>query len=165
MHITDRITTSPPASFRTIPVERSLVPISTATEVLDINSPEIGRKYGDDRNHSATGNAAQLLFTRHASPSQLTEVSLDLYAMGLVSFEDYSALASHVELNPNYDRTVGALTGERAAPDRKRDLVSEWESKHDFLLRNSPENKALIDQAARISGLLRALARKTNLHV
>ncbi len=85
--------------------------------------------------------------------------------MGLLSFDDYSALAYHPELHPQYDRTIGALTGEAAAPERKRDFIDEWEEKHRFLTKYSPGNKQLVEQAARITSLLQSLARRTNLRV
>lgn len=162
MQISNRALSILPTPITSLSTGRALVPYSQVTDVAKINTPENDVA---DPYHSLNGEAASLLFSRHASPSELTEVSLDLYAMGLLSFEDYSALANHPEINPNYNRTIGALTGEPAAPERKRDLVVEWEEKYQFLTRNSPKNESLINQAARITNLLRALARKTNLHV
>ena len=51
--------------------------------------------------------------THHLSPRQMSELSLDLYAIGAISFDDYSALAFQPELHPDFDRTIGALTGEQ----------------------------------------------------
>lgn len=36
-------------------------------------------------------------------------------------------LANQPELHPDFNRTIGALTGRRAAPDRERDCLAEWE--------------------------------------
>ncbi|MDP6884330.1 MAG: hypothetical protein QF830_09345, partial [Rhodospirillales bacterium] len=41
-------------------------------------------------------------------------------------------LAFQPELHPDYDRTIGALTGRRAAPDKGRDCLAEWEERLAF---------------------------------
>ncbi len=161
MQISNRISTHP-NHYVSLPTGTALVPYTKSTGLVPLNSKTSTEI---DPFHSLTGDATNLLFSRNASPSELSEVSLDLYAMGLVSFDDYSALANHPEIHPGFDRTIGALTGEPAAPDRKRDLVEEWEDKYQFLNRYSPDNKNLIEQAERITKLLSALSRKTNLRV
>ena len=66
---------------------------------------------------------------RDMTPRQMVDFSLDLYAGSFVDWQEYSMLAFQPDLHPDYDRTVGALTGQPAAPDAPRDYVAEWEDK------------------------------------
>ena len=52
--------------------------------------------------------------------------SLDLYTVGIVSFDDFKALLEHPELNPHFEKAIGALTNKKAQPETKRDLVRYW---------------------------------------
>ncbi|MDP6787937.1 MAG: hypothetical protein QGI13_12500 [Rhodospirillales bacterium] len=69
---------------------------------------------------------------RNASPRRLAEASMDFYVAGLLDWEEYAMLAFQPELHPDYDRTIGALTGRRAAPDKGRDCLAEWEERLAF---------------------------------
>ena len=91
---------------------------------------------------------------RNASPRQIANISLDLYAAGMLSYEDYTALAFQPELHPDYDQTVGALTGKPASPDRQRDYVEVWNERLQFDLRHNPQSSPSVKQAARIYNLL-----------
>ncbi len=95
--------------------------------------------------------------THHLSPRQMSELSLDLYATGAISFEDYSALAFQPELHPDFDRTIGALTGERADPDRPRDFVRLWDDRADFQRRHNAARADLVEQSERIASVLRQI--------
>ena len=95
--------------------------------------------------------------THHLSPRQMSELSLDLYAIGAISFEDYSALAFQPELHPDFDRTIGALTGERADPDRPRDFVRLWDDRADFQRRHNAARTDLVKQSERIASVLRQI--------
>ena len=95
--------------------------------------------------------------THHLSPRQMSELSLDLYAIGAISFEDYSALAFQPELHPDFDRTIGALTGERADPDRPRDYVRLWDDRADFQRRHNAARTDLVEQSERIASVLRQI--------
>ncbi len=97
---------------------------------------------------------------RRISPREMSDFSLDLYAAGIISFDDYSALSQHPELNPFFDKTIGALTNEKARPDGKRDLVRYWEDKLSFAKRHTHPNSNNLDQAKRIVGLMRYLSRR-----
>jgi hypothetical protein len=105
------------------------------------------------------------LNVRNASPRQISNVSLDLYAAGLISFEDYTALAFQAELHPDSDRTIGALTGERAQPDRRRDFVLDWHDRLQFELRHNTRDSAVVKQTSRIFSLLKGLAEPTRLSI
>jgi hypothetical protein len=95
--------------------------------------------------------------THHLSPRRMSELSLDLYAIGAISFEDYSALAFQPELHPDFDRTIGALTGERADPDRPRDFVRLWDDRADFQRRHNAARTDLVKQSERIASVLRQI--------
>ncbi len=144
---------------------RALVPFTKITDLVRIEKGTDSADEIQGTRPSLANDAARLVNVRYVSPSEMSEISLDLYAMGLLSFDDYSALAYHPELHPEYDRTIGALTGEVGAPERKRDFIDEWEEKHRFLTKYSPGNKQLVEQSARITNLLQSLARRTNLRV
>jgi hypothetical protein len=87
---------------------------------------------------------------RTASPREVAKRSLDLYADGLLEWDDQAVLAFQPELHPDYDRTVGALLETKAAPDTPRDFVVEWERRLVFELRYNPENDEAVARARRI---------------
>ena len=103
--------------------------------------------------------------THHLSPRQMSELSLDLYATGAISFEDYAALAFQPELHPDFDRTIGALTGERADPDRPRDFVRLWDDRADFQRRHNAARADLVEQSERIASVLRQIETPVSLVV
>jgi hypothetical protein len=69
---------------------------------------------------------------RNISPRDFAEVSHDLYVEGVLSWPEYQMVGFPSELHPRYDATIGALTGEKAQPDRPRDMLGEWERRVDF---------------------------------
>jgi hypothetical protein len=93
----------------------------------------------------------------------MTGLGQDLYTAGAISFEDYSLLAFQPELRPDFDRTIGALTGERAAPDRPRDFVELWSERTDFERHHNPHRPDLIEQSERIALVLLQIESPTNL--
>ncbi len=97
------------------------------------------------------------------SPRQMTHLSQTLYAAGALSFEDYSQLAFQPELHPDYDRTIGALTGEHAAPDRRRDFVNLWNERADFQRRHNVGRPDLIAQSERIASVLNRIEAPMNM--
>ncbi|MEK7246246.1 MAG: hypothetical protein AAB223_09535 [Pseudomonadota bacterium] len=95
---------------------------------------------------------------RFASPREIAERSLEFYAEGLLEWEDHTTLAFQPELHPDYDRTVGALLGTKAQPDRPRDFIAEWEQRLVFELRYNPESDEAVARARRIVRALRRTA-------
>ena len=93
---------------------------------------------------------------RH-SPREMTELSLDLFLAGVLSDEEYALLAFQPELHPDFDRTIGALTGERANPDQSRDYVAIWRDRLEFECSRSRPDRDLIDRIQRILFVLRRL--------
>jgi hypothetical protein len=94
---------------------------------------------------------------RNASPRRVAEVSMDLYVAGLLDWEEYAMLAFQPELHPDYNRTVGALTGLEAAPDRGRDFLAEWEERLAFEQKYRGEKDQAAMRALRIVTLFRSL--------
>lgn len=72
---------------------------------------------------------------RAMSPRHFAEIAHELYVEGSLSWREYQLVGFPSELHPDYNTTIGALTGERAAPDRPRDLLAEWEHRVDFMRR------------------------------
>jgi len=96
------------------------------------------------------------------SPRQMANLSSDLYAAGVVSFDDYAALAFQPELHPDFNRTIGALTGERAEPDRPRDFVALWDDRAEFQRRHNAARADLVKQSERIAQVLRRIDAPTD---
>ena len=99
------------------------------------------------------------------SPREMTNLSQDLYAAGVISFDEYSQLAFQPELHPDYDRTIGALTGETAAPDQRRDFVHIWRERAGFQRRHNANRPDLIAQSEHIALVLGRIESPTNVVV
>ena len=94
---------------------------------------------------------------RAMSPREMQNLSLDLYVSGVLAWDEYEDLAFQPELHPDFDRTIGALTGERPLPDQPRDYIREWEQKLDFERRFAPTKSRAKDRALRILSVLRRI--------
>lgn len=88
------------------------------------------------------------------SPREMANLSQNLYAAGVISFDEYSLLAFQPELHPDFDRTIGALTGEVAAPDQQRDFVHIWQERADFQRRHNAGRPDLIEKTEHIAAVL-----------
>ena len=128
---------------------RTASPVWSDTAVVDrVNK-------GPDAPLAATaGNPAPVC--RH-SPREMAELSLDLFLAGVLTDEEYALLAFQPELHPDFDRTIGALTGERAKPDQARDYVAIWRDRLEFERSRSRPDRDLIDRIQRILFVLRRL--------
>lgn len=73
---------------------------------------------------------------RRVSPRRFAEIAHELYLEGALTWAEYRQIAIPSELHPDYDSTIGALTGEKADPDRPRDLLAQWEDRVDFMRRH-----------------------------
>ena len=99
--------------------------------------------------------------SRAISPRAMQGLSLDLYAGGIITWEEHEDLAFQAELHPDFPRTIGALTGDKPRPDHPRDYVKEWENRLDFERRHSPEGEKR-ERALRILSVLRRIDSPTN---
>ena len=97
------------------------------------------------------------------SPRRMAEMSMDLYMVGVITWEEHAMLAFQPELHPDYDQTVGALTGEKADPDRPRDFVAIWEERLAFERRHNAGNADRIGRSRRIVDVLRQIAAPINI--
>jgi hypothetical protein len=95
---------------------------------------------------------------RNMSPREMVNVSLDLYVDGSLSFSEYSLLAFQPELHPNFEDTIGALTGERPDPDMPRDFVQEWQDRQSFESRYPSDNGRTLKQINRVLDVLSKLS-------
>ncbi len=100
---------------------------------------------------------------RRQTPRQIGEVGMDLYVKGVIAWEEYSLLAFQSELHPDYERTIGALTGEKAEPDRPRDYVALWEERLAFERRHNSADDDRVRSAQRLVDVLRRLDKPANL--
>lgn len=106
------------------------------------------------RGTARTGLPIPRLDARLATPRQVSELSMELYLAGWLSFEESALLGFQPELHPDYDRTIGALTGEAAEPDRPRDFISLWQDRRAFELRHNPNDFVLHQRIERIISVL-----------
>ncbi len=72
---------------------------------------------------------------RAMSPRDFADFAHELYLSGRLGWTEYRMVGFPSELDPRWDATIGALTGEKADPDRPRDMLAEWERRVDFMHR------------------------------
>jgi hypothetical protein len=94
------------------------------------------------------------IMVRNMSPRQMADWAHEMYMLGWITWDEYRA-AQPVELHPDYNTTIGALTGERAEPDRPRDMVREWEERLAFAHRHASLDDTEARRLHRIVALLR----------
>lgn len=113
---------------------------------------------GGRTNHSESPLKAMILDVnaRSISPRALQELSLELYAGAILSWEEHEDLAFQVDLHPDFPHTIGALTGETPLPDQPRDFVKEWEQRLAFENRHDPKG-AKHKRALHILSVLRRI--------
>lgn len=100
---------------------------------------------------------------RAITPRKMRDLSLDLYINGILTWDEHAELAFQAELHPDFERTIGALTGEKALPDQPRDYVREWEHRLDFERRFAPAKSHAKDRALHILSVLRRIERPASL--
>jgi hypothetical protein len=100
---------------------------------------------------------------RAMTPREMVDLSAELYMAGFLSHEQYADLSFQAELMPNYDVTIGALTGLRAEPDRPRDYTSIWRAKLKFEMKHLPDDPRIVERTRKILDLLRAIEKPENL--
>ncbi len=96
---------------------------------------------------------------RRMTPRQMVDLSLNLYAAGVIDWEEYALLAFQPELHPDYDLTIGALTGEPAAPDTPRDFIDHWRRRLAFEQRHGAGDPDILGRVSRIVLVLRQIDR------
>jgi len=88
---------------------------------------------------------------------------MDLYVAGILPWDEYAMLAFQAELHPDYDKTIGVLTGEKAEPDRPRDFLRIWEERLAFEEKYNAGRPKLVERTRHIVQTFRQICRPTNL--
>lgn len=76
---------------------------------------------------------------RNVSPREFADITHELYMEGTLSWDEFQIVGFPTELNPRYDETIGALTGEMARPDHPKDMLGRWEQRVEFERRYNPD--------------------------
>ncbi|MEO5375528.1 MAG: hypothetical protein H7840_14870 [Alphaproteobacteria bacterium] len=92
---------------------------------------------------------------RNMSPREVANFAYDNYMSGVLNWDEYRMLGFPAELHPAFDSTIGALTGEKAEPDRPRDVIAQWEERLDFERTHNADNPTVISRTERILDVLR----------
>jgi len=138
---------------------RELVPIHLPAKVETLPEEEEPRPREEK-------DGTQDLFpynVRQMSPREATELGQELYMEGVLSFEEYSMLSFQSELHPDYDKTIGALTGQPAQPDSPRDYIAQWQEKLTFQKEHNASQPQLIARTERILNILKMIDNPTDL--
>ncbi|MEQ9329453.1 MAG: hypothetical protein RJQ21_19380 [Rhodospirillales bacterium] len=96
---------------------------------------------------------------RKMSPRQMADLAIKLHGQGVLSYEEYSMLAYQPEMDPRYDDTIGALTGEEADPDRPRDFLKDWEDRLSFERRYGAGNSGEVRRTEKVLAVLHRFDR------
>ena len=102
--------------------------------------------------------------SRHMSPREVARLGFDLYVAGVLKWDEYSDLSFQSELHPEFKQTIGALTGEKAMPDAKRDFVKIWEEKYQFTSRHAKPGSTAPERALHILSVLRRIENSTDVN-
>lgn len=100
---------------------------------------------------------------RATTPREIQKVSESLYLEGVITWEEHAQLSFQADMHPDYENTIGALTGESADPERPRDYIKIWQRRLAFERRHSGPNSAQSEQATHILSLLRRLEHPTDI--
>ncbi|OFX09652.1 MAG: hypothetical protein A2516_07580 [Alphaproteobacteria bacterium RIFOXYD12_FULL_60_8] len=92
---------------------------------------------------------------RAMSPRELSEFAHELYIEGVIKWEEYRTMGFPVELNRQYAETVGALTGEKAEPDKPRDMIQDWEDRLSFERKYFPEEATTPRRTEKVLNVLK----------
>lgn len=95
---------------------------------------------------------------RSITPRKMIDLSFDLFFSGFLNKEQYADLAFQSELMPNFDQTIGALTGQRAQPDRPRDFTEIWLARLEFEKQHADDPR-IIERTGKILDLLKSIKR------
>lgn len=144
-----------PEDLAWIDQERALVP-QLNPRLPRIRLPGLGGEFGRGNPDHLSEISAD--YDVHCiTPRKMVDLSFDLYAIGLLTREQHHALAFQSELMPNFDVTIGALTGERADPDRPRDYTAIWRARLAFETQYGADHSRIVERTAKILKLLQSL--------
>lgn len=132
-----------------VPVKKATLPAASETDVTDLAATE--------KPKSPYYDLVGDIDVRDASPRQMVELAMDLYVAGIINWDESAMMAFQPELQPEYDKTIGALTGEEANPDRPRDFVQIWEERLHFEKKYNTIDSEAVTKSQRIVDVLHAL--------
>ncbi|MCW9036199.1 MAG: hypothetical protein OQK35_07380 [Alphaproteobacteria bacterium] len=131
--------------------------VSTSRDLITIHLPERIRKLIEPPAGGNEADKGEYYDVRNISPRDTSELSMDLYIEGVLNWEEHEMLAFQPELHPDYNATIGALTGKEAEPDKPRDIVKEWGEKLSFELRHADQSGKRAEHAQRIHTVLQLI--------
>ena len=100
--------------------------------------------------------------SRNMSPREAAKLGFELYAAGIFKWDEYSDFSFQAELHPEFNKTIGALTGESARPDTKRDFIKVWEDRYRFASRFKWPDLGAPERALHILSVLRRIENPTD---
>ena len=100
---------------------------------------------------------------RNTTPRAIQRESETLYLEGILSWDEHAQLSVQADMHPDYQQTIGALTGETSDPERPRDYIQIWQRRLSFERRHSGLNSEPAQQATHILSLLRRLEHPTDI--
>lgn len=141
---------------------RSLVPVRKGALVP---SGAVVDRSGDVERMLSRKPAVPAMDVRQMSPRKMAHLSMDLYVAGIIEWEEHEMLAFQPELHPDYNKSIGALTGEPAKPDHPKDFIEEWERRLTFQRRYNPDNFRRLRRTEHIKNILNQINAPTHLLV
>ncbi|MDA0240873.1 MAG: hypothetical protein O3A84_12720 [Proteobacteria bacterium] len=131
----------------------ALVPVNSS----NLRDGEANANTGPEVGTIALKEFTEIYDVGAISPREMVDLSLDLYISGYLTKEQYRDMAFQSELLPNFGETIGALTGERAEPDRPRDYVKIWRSRLSFEEQHSAGDERIVNRTRQILDLLMSI--------
>lgn len=88
------------------------------------------------------------------SPREMVDLSAELYESGYLTSDQHTDLSFQPEMMPNFDVTIGALTGKRTEPDRPRNYAEVWRQRLKFEKTHAANAEHIIVRTQKILALL-----------
>ena len=133
--------------------------VASAPVRSPFRTAEVSASTAASATSSKLREAAGGIDIRHASPREIADLGLDLHLAGYLDWDEYALVAFQPELHPDFDSTVGALTGIYASPDRPRDQLGLWEERLSFERRYPAKDPTVQHRTERVVAVFRQLDR------
>jgi hypothetical protein len=91
------------------------------------------------------------------TPRAMVALSAELFVSGYLTRDQHADLSFQSELMPNFDLTIGALTGEKAEPDRPRDYAEIWRQRLEFEKNHITDDERIVKRTQKILDLLETI--------
>ena len=83
---------------------------------------ENSKNYFEEINFEEAKSLATRYDVRNISPREMAAISSDLYQEGKITFQQQALLSFQPELHPEYNATLGVLSGPTAQPDQVKNI-------------------------------------------